>query len=124
MDFSYKFKNLKSNEELIQYVEEKAQRLKKFELKPITTKVTFSAERYKHSVAFYLRGPHFELRASAFGDDFFTAIDKCFLKMERQLARRKAKVQNHKCIEKSNYGDLSRLNPELEIAHPPTRRTG
>lgn len=124
MKFNHKFRNMKWSDELVEYVEDRCQKLKKYELKPVNVSITFTAERYERLVEMQLNGSNFTIRAESKSDNFFESIDKGLAKLMKQMARKKSKQQSHKCIENSHYGKMSQLNDELEIAYPPIKKVG
>lgn len=122
MKFSYHFRHLDLSQELVNYVQEKAAKLKKYELKPVLITTTFSVERHSLKVEVHVSGKDTWFRAEVASKSFIESIDKVFQKLTRQMSKKKARVQSHKCIEHSSYGKLSQLNEELEPVHPPIKR--
>lgn len=96
MRIDFKFRHCDNSPELQDYAAEKVQQLEKYELKPVRLEFTFTKDRSELRVDVHIRGDHLELHAHAQGDNFFSGVDEALHKLARQLAKKKAKVQNHK----------------------------
>lgn len=96
MRIDFKFRHCETSQDLQEYVAEKVHQLEKYELKPVRLEFTFTKERAELRVDIHVRGDHLELHAHAEGDNFFASVDEALHKLARQLAKKKAKVQNHK----------------------------
>lgn len=96
MRIDFKFRHLPHSEELTAYVTDHIEKLTKFEMKPVRSEFTFSAEKDHKRVDIHVRGEDIEMHAHADAPDFFTAVDQAIHKIAKQLARKKEKVQKHK----------------------------
>ena len=114
MKFNHKFRGLKRSEELESFLEERFEKLEKFEMKPIAITATYSVERHSCTVSIQISGQEIQMRASATEAAFLDAIEKVTQRCVRQLSRKKAKVQNHKCYERTKLSRLERLMADEE----------
>jgi len=96
MRVEIKFRHGNSSSELTEYVSDRVNKLEKYEMKPVKVDVTFSSEGLLSCVDVHVRGEDIEMHARSEADDYFTATDIALEKVARQLARKKAKVQEHK----------------------------
>ncbi len=98
MRIDFKFRHCEASEELTEYVTEKVHQLEKYELKPVRLEFTFTKERAELRVDLHVRGDHVEVHAhhSSVDDNFFVGVDQTLVKVAKQLAKKKAKVQSHK----------------------------
>ncbi|MCB0384834.1 MAG: ribosome-associated translation inhibitor RaiA [Bdellovibrionales bacterium] len=124
MKVSCQFKSLQWSDALVDYTEEKLQKVKKFELKPIQVHVTYSAERHRKSVEMHIVGRDVSISGRAYGESFNEAVDRVVGKLTRQLSKRKQKIKDHKSIEQSRYGKLDRLNAQMEVVTPEVKKAG
>lgn len=115
MKFKYTFRQMDPSQELIDHVEERFRKVKKYETKPLSVRVTFVARRHQRYAEVHVIGRDMDIKASAHSTNFFESIDKVTSKLIKQLAKKKARIQNHKCYENSASGKLRRLNPQLEM---------
>ena len=96
MRIDFKFRHVPHSEELTAYVTDHLDKLIKFEMKPVRFEFTFTSEKSSLRVDVHVRGQDIEMHAHADGEDFFAAVDEAIMKIARQLARKKDKVQAHK----------------------------
>lgn len=115
MKFNVKFRKMKRSDELSQFLEERLTKLKKYETKPVFITATLSVERHSCKVQIHISGREVQIRASAQESNFYDAIEKVAQRCMRQMSRKKAKIQNHKCYPRTKQGRLERLGPDL---HP------
>ncbi|MCC7406187.1 MAG: ribosome-associated translation inhibitor RaiA [Bdellovibrionales bacterium] len=118
MKVSCQFKSLQWSDALVDYTEEKLQKVKKFELKPIQVHVTFSAERHRKSVEMHIVGHSVSISGRGYADNFNEAVDSVVAKVTRQLSKRKQKIKKHKSFELSNAGQLDLVNAQMEFMSP------
>lgn len=118
MKFEVKYRHLKPLKKLEKYAEDKYERLEKYELKPSSLTFVFSAKQHHCVAEVAIKGPDLYCRATAAGEDHYKAIDLAMDKLERQLAKRKTRVQFHKRPEFSKAGRLSRMNAQMEHGLP------
>lgn len=117
MKFEVVFRHIEHNSRLERYAEAKLDRFEKYELKPSQIKFTLSAKQHMCQAEVSIKGPDLYFRATALGDEHQAAIDVAMDKLERQLARRKSKLQFHKNKNASHEGALARMNGQLEHGH-------
>ena len=63
---------------------------------PVRIEFTFSLEKTVKHVHVQVRGDDVEMHAQSDGETFFAGIDAVLGKIGRQLAKKKARVQQHK----------------------------
>ena len=116
MQFDVRFKGIGYSRSLAEYVEEKFQKLEKFEIKPITVHVTFRAERYVKMAEVYVKGLNMPFKAKGAGETYMDCLDAVLRKLWRQMAKEKSKVKRHKNRQKSKWGQLeARLEFERSL---------
>ena len=111
MKTKYTFRHMRKSEEKIQYVEERLGKLEKYEWRPLTAHVTFSAERNQCTVDIRLTGQGASIKAKAKADHFSDAVDEIVGKLQKQLEKKKSRVQEHHVFENSHLGKIERLMP-------------
>jgi putative sigma-54 modulation protein len=119
MKLSYTFKHMDSSPALIQHVEEQLNRMSRYELKPYDIHFSFSMLRHQRTCDVLVTGPNVRIRAEGQCNDIYEALDLALDKVERQLSRRKEKVQHH---HKRKVTDLEPGSAPLGDLH--VRRTG
>ncbi len=123
MRLNCQFKGLHVSQSLQSYAAEQIdQKLAKYEFKPLKVNLTFTKQRHLVTAELYVLGQRFSFRAQAKNPDFETAFDSALVKLGRQLAKTKGKVQHHKSFEKSAYGKVRQLNPQLEYSYEPVKK--
>lgn len=122
MKFEVAYRQIEANKKLEKYAEAKLDRIEKYELKPSNIKFILSARQHMCQAEVSVKGPDMYYRATALGNDHMAAIDVAMDKLEKQLARRKSKIQFHKSKEGSHSGTLSRMSPTLEHNYSQTKR--
>ena len=55
-----------------------------------------------------------KFKASATSNDFYRSVEMVINKLSRQMSKDKRRLKAHKNFERSNYGQIARLTPELE----------
>lgn len=65
-------------------------------MRPVRVEFTFSLEKNVKRVDIHVRGQDIEMHAHHESEDFFTGVDVSLEKIARQLARKKAKIKNHR----------------------------
>ncbi len=96
MRIDFKFRHFSPSDELTSYVSDRVFKLQKFEMKPVRVEFTFSQEKDRKRVDIHARGQDIEMHAHCEAENFFEGVDGALDKMAKQLARKKAKVQDHK----------------------------
>lgn len=118
MKFQIKFKSIDHSQALSDYAVDKLSRLEKYEVKPVRIHLTFSMVRHQKVAEVYFQGVQSSFRAKATGNDFHECLNLVLDKLERQLKREKAKVQEHHKPERTNLARLERaIKEEREQAH-------
>ena len=115
MHLKYKFKNLKNSKELTEYIHDRMDKLQKYEMKPVSITVTLCVEKHERRVDIHARGERMSLQSQGSSDNFFESIDLAIDRLAKQMMKKKAKVQNHKCFERTHQGKIERLSPALEV---------
>ena len=115
MRLYFHFRHTKPSKKIQAYLEERVDRLRRFELKPVSCDVTLKIEGGVQMVEMHTSGNGPVIRAHGEGTDFFEAIDVAMRKLERQMERKKAKVKNHKCYERTHQGKLDQLDESLSL---------
>ena len=95
MKFDVKFKSIDYSEPLANYVEERFEKLAKFEIKQVTVHVTFSEERHSRRADVYVKGMNGSFRAKGDSDSFYVSLDLCLKKLARQMEREKSRIKEH-----------------------------
>lgn len=96
MRIDFKFRHTPHSDELINHVNERIDKLERYEMRPVRVEFTFSAEKNVCRVDIHVRGQDIEYHAHCDGDDFFSGTDIALEKIARQLARKKAKIKDRK----------------------------
>ena len=114
MNYNYKFKNLDWSDHLVAYAEDKFEKLKKFELKPVSIHLTFSKERHNKYAEICIYGPGVDHKARSCSENYYESFDKSLSKVMSQMAKRKSRLQKHNKFHRSHRGKIQMLSPELE----------
>lgn len=109
MKYDIKFKSIDHSSALVEYVQQRFDKLSKFEMKPLTVHVTFSEERYNCKAQVYIHGLNGKFRASQTSDSFQISVDLCLKKIERQLEREKSRIKSHHHYQHSAEAQLDEL---------------
>lgn len=115
MHLKLNFKNMKNSTELTDYIEHRFAKLQKYEMKPVKCSVALRVEGDSKVVDIHAVGEQKTFHAQGVSYNFFESIDLAVDRMARQMMKKKAKVQNHKCYERSHAGKLDQLNEALEL---------
>jgi len=111
MKYDVKFKSIDYSQGLVEYVQEKFEKLIKFEIKPLTVHVTLSHQRHERIADVYIHGLNGNFRAQGKSDSLYVSLDLCLKKLTRQMEKEKAKIKNHR-----NEGLVHDLEV-IELAH-------
>ncbi|MGE3760052.1 MAG: ribosome-associated translation inhibitor RaiA, partial [Pseudobdellovibrionaceae bacterium] len=125
MKFHYYFKHIDTSEALTDYANERLLRVCRFLLKDGKGEVYFSkgkASPGKQStlewkVDLTINSAEGKFAAHAKAESLYMALDMVADKLERQLLKRKNRVQHHKNYSKSRQGKLARVTDSLEWDH-------
>ena len=113
-----RFKSIDRSNSLVEYAQNRFEKIEKYELKPVTVQVTFSAERQNKSVEVNVQGLNIHYKAISKGFDFYDGVDKALQKLLGQMSKQKNKVQRHKNYAKSHEGRMENINNQLEWVDP------
>lgn len=114
MKFLYTFKHLDHSEALVNYAMGRVQKVYKFELKPMTVNLAFSAQKHERVVEILMKGPDLRLKATGKAEDLYDAVDDAVDKICKQMAKNKSKVQYHKRPEFSAEGTMEIMSESLD----------
>lgn len=114
MKLTFRFKHVDRSQPLIDFAEERFGKIRKFELKPSAATVVVSSQRHMATIEVTVVGPELTLHSQATSDDFFEATDQAISKIQRQMSKRKNRVQNHKNSKKSNQGPMDDVESLME----------
>ena len=117
MKFDHSFKHHDCSQSLISYVEDRMQKLLKFEIKPSNAHVTYSSQRHHCHVEIHLMGGEGMFKAHGAKDDWYASVDHAVQKLESQMKKKKSLLKSHRHPEKSKRGQLELLNSQLEMDH-------
>lgn len=118
MHLKLNFKKMKTSRELTDYIEHRFEKLRKYEMKPVNCTVTLCVEKDTKVVEIHAVGEQKTFHSQGISLNFFESIDLAVDRMARQMMKKKAKVQNHKCYERSHHGKMDQLNDALEFGAP------
>ena len=98
MKISYTFKGAESNSQLIESLEEKLTKVTRLEMKPVESAEAIFRVNGKamYELEIKLHGGNGPLVAHGDGDNFLTAIERAVEHLEKQMKRRKERIQGHK----------------------------
>lgn len=95
MQVSITFRHMDASDAIKTHIDDHLSHLKKFLIKPLDVTVTLSVEKYRHQAEVILLEQNFQAKALETTDDMYQSIDKAFAKIEAQVKKHKAKVQEH-----------------------------
>lgn len=121
MKVDFSFKQVDASEALVQYASERVAKIAKFELNPMDVHFTVSMLKHERSVDVDLVEGRRKFKAHATADDFYRAVEMVINKLTRQLSKDKRRMKHHKNPERSTYGQIARLTPELDTDFSPER---
>lgn len=114
MKVDFSFKHVDVSDSLMEYAQERLEKLEKFELKPMDVHFTVSMHKHECIVECAMIEGRRKFRAEAVSDDFYRSVEMVINKLWRQLSKDKRRLKHHKNQERSAEGELSRLNEQLE----------
>jgi putative sigma-54 modulation protein len=126
MKVDFTFLHVDSSDALMQYTEERLNKIEKFELKPMEVHVQFSMLKHECTVDVTIIEGRRKFKAHTTTEDFYKSVDSVSNKLSRQMSKDKRRLKQHKNPEASHYGQLARLNEELEsdFSKEPLRKHG
>ena len=119
MHLKLNFKKMKNSRELTEYMEHRFEKLQKYEMKPVNCTVTLRVEKGSKVVDIHAVGEQKTFKSQGVSFNFFESIDLAVDRLARQMMKKKAKVQNHKCYARTHHGKMDQLNEALEFNAPP-----
>lgn len=114
MKVSFTFKHVDTSESLMNYAEERLEKVEKFELQPMDVHFVISKDNHECAVEVAVLEGRRKFKASAISDDFYRSVEMVTNKLLRQMAKDKRRLKHHKNAERSHYGKLARLTESLE----------
>lgn len=96
MKTTFTFKHLNSSDYIENYAQEGLDKAEKYAFKPLQARFIFSSEGHLKLAEIVITGESGRHVAIGQGENIFRAIDEALSKIERQLMKRKEKVQHHK----------------------------
>src|SRR5262245_56291825 len=97
MQFKFTFKHLEALDSIKDYAQNRVDKVEKFSLrKPSRSHFIFSVQKQDQVAELIVDAGPVHFTAVAKDESLYTAIDKVVDKMQRQLSKRKEKIQNHK----------------------------
>jgi putative sigma-54 modulation protein len=88
-------RNVMVTEAMKDYALEKILKIERFSSRIIDVVVTMDIQKFEHRVDICLKVNHLKIKSQATTEDMYASIDKAVDKIESQLLRYKAKLQDH-----------------------------
>jgi putative sigma-54 modulation protein len=126
MKVDFTFKHVDTSESLMNYALERCDKIEKFELNPMEIMFIMSMAKHECTVEVHVEEGRRKFKATATSEDFYRSVEMVVNKLTRQMSKDKRRMKHHKNPERSTYGQLARLTPELETDFTlrPLRKTG
>lgn len=105
------FKHLDYSHALVEYAQERLQRLEKYEWKPVHVRLTLSRQKHLIRAELTAATADASFQSSVKTQDFYAAVDQVVDKLGRQLARKKGKLQHHKNRLNDHHAKLTHIIP-------------
>lgn len=97
MQITFSFRHMDSSDAIKAHAAEKLSRLERFEDREMSVDTVFSMEKkFQKTAEFKVHGAHGSFIQTETREDLYEAIDVAIDKLDRQLARAKARVKHHK----------------------------
>ncbi len=96
MQVNITFRQLEPTEALKAHVREKLSHIQRYVDRPTEAHAVLYLEALDHHADLTMKAGHFLLRGRARSGDMYASIDMAAEKIEKQLKKHKAKLQNHK----------------------------
>ncbi len=100
-------KQLEITPALKEYVENRAERIKKYTAKATQITFTLKVEKYRHLAEVLLKVKGFILQAEHETDAMYASVDKAMAKIERQLKKHKEKLCDHRLHNETIKGEAA-----------------
>ncbi len=114
MKVDFTFKHVDTSESLMQYAQERLEKIEKFELKPMDIHFIVSMLKHECIVEVHVEEGRRKFKATGVSNDFYRSVEMVVNKLSRQLSKDKRRLKSHKNPEKSHFGQIARLSPQLE----------
>lgn len=96
MDTHFTFRNLESTDGLKDHATQKMSKMSKYLIKPISTNVIFSLDKFRQKCEITVLDNGIEFVGSETSVDMYQSIDRAVEKIIRQVKKQKDRVKNHK----------------------------
>ena len=106
------FKQMESSDAIKDFVERKAEKIKKFIVNPIDLHIVLSIEKGQHIAEINLLAKHLKLTAEGKTNDLYASIESAIDKLAKQAQKRRDKTTKHKNPDKKMMRDS--LNEDVE----------
>ena len=126
MVVDFTFLHVDTSEALMEHMQQKLEKLLKFEMKPMETKVVFTMQKHDCIVDVNIVEGRKKFKAQASCEDFYRAADQVVNKLVRQLSKDKHRVKEHRNVAASHYGKLAMMTDEMSVDfhREPPRKVG
>jgi putative sigma-54 modulation protein len=114
MKVDFTFKHVDSSESLMEYTRDRLDKIEKFELNPMEIQITVSMLRHECIVEASVLEGRRKFKASATSGDFYRSVEMMVNKLVRQMSKDKRRLKGHKNPERSVYGKMATLTPQLD----------
>jgi putative sigma-54 modulation protein len=114
MKVDFTFKHVDSSDSLMEYAQDRIDKIGKFELNPMDVHFVISMNKHECIVEVSVLEGRRKFKALATSDDFYRSVEMVVNKLTRQMSKDKRRVKGHKNPEKSVSGKIARLTPTLE----------
>jgi putative sigma-54 modulation protein len=126
MKVDFTFKHVDSSDSLMEYAQERCEKIEKFELNPMDVHFIISMQKHECIVEVHIEEGRRKFKAMASSDDFYRSVEMVVNKLWRQMSKDKRRIKDHKNPERSHYGKIARLTESLEpdFTTRPLRKVG
>lgn len=126
MKLQFHFRKVEWTDEIVEYFMHRLEKLEKYEWRPLSAHVTFTAERHASVAEIRLTGRRISFKANAKAESFAEAIDAAVVKLQRQLERKKTQVKSHRMAGKLRHPPIETHEEDADWAEelPVGRKVG
>lgn len=127
MKVDFTFKHIDSSDALMEYAQDRIEKIEKFELNPMEVHFVISMQKHECIVEVSVIEGRRKFKANANSTDFYRSVEMVVNKLSRQMSKDKRRLKAHKSPERSSYGKIARLTPSLEsdfVQERPLRKVG
>ncbi|MBN4054735.1 ribosome-associated translation inhibitor RaiA [Nitrospira defluvii] len=107
-------KQLEITPALKEYVENRAEKIKKYTSKVTQVNFTLKVEKYRHLAEVLVKVKGFILQAEQETDEMYVSVDKAMNKIERQLKKHKEKLCDHRPHNGANIEELALMSKKSQ----------